>query len=168
MTMTRFSNYLLNEERGFLGHRVGDVLTSLQDLQDDMENLGSRQLSRYAEQIVNQIRKIIHSQWNPKYHKDLSELQKIAVAIQKTVEDRGDLKQILPAAAQALQTLSSKLGVKVNNLDAPEDMIGGDNISMQNQQSTGPQPSFKKKQGDQGNQPQQPQGTPPIWTSYSS
>lgn len=138
-----------------MGHRVGDVLTSLQDLQDDMENLGSRQLSKYAEEVVNQIRKIIHSQWNPKYRKDLEELQKIGVAIQKTVEERGDLKQILPAAAQALQTLSSKLGVKVNSLDAPEDMVGGDNISMKDQQSTGPQPSFKKNQGNQQQQPSQ-------------
>ncbi len=156
----------MNEEKSYLGHRVGSVLTSLQDLEGDMENLGTRQLARFGEEIVNQIRKILHSRWNPKYQHQLKELQKIAVAIQKTVEDRGDLKEVLPSASQALQDLSAKLGVKVNNLDAPEAM-GGEDIAPQDFQSTGPMPDFGKDQqapdpnmGQDAQQP--PMGQPPM------
>lgn len=147
--MERFSYFLINEERSYLGHRVGDVLTSLQDLESDMENLGSRHLSRLAESIVNQIRKILHSRWSPKHTNQLKELQKIGVAIQKTIDDKGDLKQILPAAAHSLQQLSGKLGVKVNDLDAPEEMDSGEDISPNDFQATGPMPDFgQQDQGD--------------------
>lgn len=150
--MTKFKYFLLNEDRSYLGHKVGDVLTSAQELEQDMENLGSRQITKYAEEIVNQIRKILHSRWNPKHNHQLKDLQKIAVAIQKTIDDKGDLKQILPAASQALQDLSGKLGVKVNSLEAPEaEDAGGEPIDPNQLQSTGPMPPFKKQQ-------QQPQG----------
>lgn len=160
----RFKVFLLNEERSFLGHRVGDVLTSMQDIQTDMENLGSRQLTRMAEDLVNQIRKILHSNWSPKSLKHLKELQRIGVAIQKTIEEKGDLKEILPAATQSLQQLSGKLGVKVNTLDAPEQMPGED-IGQEDFQLTGQGPQQGQQQGapPQGQMPPQgaPQGMPP-------
>lgn len=145
--MDNFKNFLLNEQKSYLGHRVGDVLTSLQDLNNDIENMGSRHLSRLAEEIVNQIRKILHSNWSPKYINNLKELQKIGVAIQRTIDDRGDLKEVLPAAAQALQELSAKLGVKVNNLEAPESIEDtGEAIQPQDFQATGPMPNFGKQE----------------------
>jgi hypothetical protein len=154
--MERFRSFLINEERSYLGHRIGDVLTSVQDLQGDMENLGSRHLARLAENIVNQIRKVLHSRWNPKYNNQLKDLQKIAVAIQKTIDERGDLKQILPAASQELENLSGKLGVKVNNLKAPEDDSSGeDEIAPQDFQPTEPPPS--EEQNPQEVPPQMPQ-----------
>jgi hypothetical protein len=122
--MTNFKDFVLNEEKNYLGHKVGDVLTSLQDLQGDMANLGTRHLGQLAEEIVNQIRKILHDSWSPKYQKHLKELQKIAVAIQKTIDEKGDLRQTLPVAAQALQALSGQIGVKVNSLEAPPEMPG--------------------------------------------
>ena len=155
--MKKFGYFLLNEEKSYLGHKVGDVLTSLQDLQSDMENLGSRQLTRFGEDIVNQIRKILHSRWNQKHQNKLKELQKIAVAIQKTIDDRGDLREILPSAAQALERLSGKLGVKVNDLDAPEmPESGGEDVSPQDFQATGPMPDFKNDGQDQQMPPQAP------------
>lgn len=152
--MERFSNFLINEEKSYLGHRVGDVLVSLQDLQGDLENMGTRQLSRYAEEVVNQIRKILHSRWSPKYQNQLKELQKIGVAIQKTIDERGDLKQLLPAAVKSLESLSGRLGVKINNLKAPEVSDDSD-LTPQDFQSTGEQPDFKKK-------PESQQPTPEL------
>lgn len=161
--MERFKQFYINEERSYLGHRVGDVLTSMQDLQNDMANLGTRQLARMAEAIVNQIRKILHSRWTPKYQHQLHDLQKVGVAIQKTIEEKGDLKEILPAAVQALSDLSGKLGVKINDLDAPEGVEDtGDPVNPQDFQATGPMPSFKK-QPPQPNGPGVPQaGQPPM------
>jgi hypothetical protein len=155
--MKKFGYFLLNEEKSYLGHKVGNVLTSLQDLQSDMENLGSRQLTRFGEDVVNQIRKILHSRWNQKHQNKLKELQKIAVAIQKTIDDRGDLREVLPAAASALERLSGKLGVKVNNLEAPEmPEAGGEDLSPQDFQATGPMPDFKNDGQDPAMPPQDP------------
>jgi len=153
--MDHFKYFLLNEERGYLGHRVNDVLTSIQDLQDDIENLGSRHLSRLAEDIVNQIRKILHSQWAPRSHKHLEELQKIAVAIQKTIDDKGDLREVIPSVMQNLQTLAGQLGVKVNDLQAPE-IIPGEDIDQSDFELTG-----DGEQPPPAEQPPQP-GQPPM------
>ena len=109
--MDRFKHFLVNENRTYLGRKVNDVLTSLQDVQEDMPNLGSRHLTKLADQVVNQIRKILHSSWDVANHKHLKELQKIGVAIQKTINEKGDLKEILPAATQSVQTLAGKLGI---------------------------------------------------------
>lgn len=152
--MERFSSFLINEERSFLGNQVGDVLSSLQSIQGDIENIGSRQLSKYSEEVVNQIRKLLHKTWNPKYHNQLRELQKIGVAIQKTIDERGDLKQVLPAAVSALSSLSGRLGVKVNNLKAPE---AGTDLSAADFQSTGEQPDFKKRSPNPQQAGQMPQ-----------
>lgn len=143
--MTGFKNFLLNEEKSYLGHRVGDVLTAAQELQQDMENLGSRHLNRLAERVVNQIRKILHSQWSSKSQKHLQSLQRIAVAIMKTIDEKGDLKEILPTAVQELQNLSGQLGVKVNNLEGPEEM-GGEEVSQADFQQTGDGPAPPQQQ----------------------
>lgn len=127
-----------------------------------MPNMGSRHLTRTAEEIVNQIRKILHSSWKPTQIKHLKELQKIGVALMRTIEDKGDLKEIVPAAAQALQALSGKLGVKVNNLDAPEEM-GASDIKMSDFQQTQPPPQQPQPGQPQGQQPpgQQQTGSAP-------
>lgn len=157
--MGRFESFLINENRSYLGHRVGDVLTALQDLEEDMPNLGSRHISKLAEGIVNQIRKIIHSNWEQKNQKYLRELQKIGVAIARTIEERGDLKEIIPGVTAALQDLSGKLGVKVNNLKAPEQMPGED-ISGDDFALTGDGPAPKQQQASE--QPPMPADqTPP-------
>lgn len=118
--MEGFKWFLLNEDKAYFGHRIGDVLTAVQDLEQDMDGMGSRQISKVAESIVNQIRKIIHSQWPPQYAPKLKQLQKIGVALMKAIEEKDDLKQLVPAAAQQLADISGKLGVKTNNLQAPE------------------------------------------------
>ena len=152
--MRRFRGFLLNEEKGHLGHKVNSVLTGMQDIQTDMGNIGSRHLNRLAEEIVNQIRKILHSNWTQKNHKYLIDLQKIGVAIMKTIEEKGDLKDVLPSATQELQNLAGKLGVKVNNLEAPE--IPGKDIDQDDFEMTGDGTS----QPEQPQQPMQTQGDP--------
>lgn len=151
-----FKSFLINEEANYLGKRVGDVLNATQALQGDMDNVGARHLNRLAEKIVNQIRKLVHGSWSEKQHDKLVKLQKIAVAIQKTIDEKGDLKQLIPAAAGALQKVSTELGVRVNDLDAPEQMDGED-VAPQDFQLTGngPAPQQPPQQG-------QPQGQPPA------
>ena len=147
--MGKFEIFLFNEGQNYLGRRIANVLTPIQELQDDMQNMGSRHLIRNAENIVNEIRKILHGSWEHQHLPHLRELQKIAVAIQKTIEDKGDLKEIIPAATQALQTLSGKLGVKVNNLKAPEENAG-EPVSDADFQET-PPPQMNQQMPQAGN-----------------
>lgn len=111
-----FSEFLINEEKSHLGHRISDVLTGMHNLQNDMENMGSRHLARFTDQIVDEIRKIIHGTWDEKQKKNLRKLQRVAVALKKAIEDRDDLKEIIPSASQELQDVLQKLGVKTNAL----------------------------------------------------
>lgn len=170
----KLKGFLLNEEKSYLGRRVGDVLTSMQDLQDDMPNLGNRHLTKLAENIVGQIRKILHSRWTAKNSHYLEELQRVGVALQKAIEEKGDLKEILPMATQTLQDLSGKLGVKVNSFDGPE-IEQGQPISQADFQLTGngpqqapPQPPQQAPQGGSTPmpmpqpQPAQPAGQNPL------
>lgn len=153
--MNQFKVFLLNEDRGHLGRKINDVLTGMQDLQSDMDNMGARHLNRLADQVVNQIRKILHGEWDARSHQHLEDLQKIAVSIKKTIEERGDLKEVLPAAVQATQTLAGKLGVKVNDLEAPE--LPGSEIGQEDLQPTGPDPAAPQEQP-----PAQPPMQPPA------
>lgn len=149
--MDKFKTFLLNEEKNYLGRKVAGVLTPMQELQDDMQNMGARHLVRTAEKLVNDIRKILHSHWEQQQQKHLKELQKIAVAIQKTIDEKGDLREIIPSATQSLQILSGKLGVKINNLEGPE-MQAGEPISQNDFEETGDGPAQPQPQQDQ--QPQ--------------
>lgn len=151
--MDKFKVFLLNEEKSYLGRKVAGVLTPMQELQDDMENMGARHLVRVAERLVNEIRKILHGHWEQQQQQYLKELQRIAVAIQRTIEDKGDLRDIIPSATQALQTLSGKLGVKINNLQGPE-IDAGTPVSQNDFEETGNGPQSQQ-------QPQQPQPSQP-------
>lgn len=158
--MDNFKVFLLNEEKNYLGRKVASVLTPMQELQDDMQNMGARHLIRTAEKLVNDIRKILHGHWEQQQQKHLKELQKIGVAIQKTIDEKGDLREIIPSATQSLQTLSGKLGVKVNNLEGPE-MQAGEPVSQDDFEETGDGPA----QPQQLQQPQSggmPQPMPPM------
>jgi len=156
--MNKFKVFLLNEQKNYLGRKVASVLTPMQELQDDMQNMGARHLIRIAEKLVNDIRKILHGHWDQQQQHFLKELQKIGVAIQKTIEDKGDLREIIPAATQALQTLSGKLGVKINNLQGPE-VQGGEPVSQGDFEETGNGPAPQQPQGM--TQPQQ-MNMPPM------
>jgi len=157
--MKSFKFFLLNEGSAYLGHRVGDVLTSAHDLQDDIDNLGARQVARMADLIVNQIRKILHSQWQSNQREYLKDLQAVAVLIKKAIDDKNrqgstyDLKETIKIAIQKLEDISGKLGGTVNKLQAPP-ANAGEEISQQDFELTGNGPTPPQTQ-------QQPQQPPP-------
>lgn len=160
-----FKYFLINEEQVHLGHKVGDVLTAVHDLENDIGGMGSRQIAKVSEDIVNQIRKILHSQWSPNQEKYLKELQKVAVALMKAIDEKDDLKEIIGQLSQVLGKVSTKLGVKVNTLDAvPEE--GGEDVEQQDMQLTGNGPAPQGDPNQQGAPPMQGQrpvqGQPPM------
>lgn len=151
----------MNEEVVNLAHKVGDVLTSIHDLQQDMGGMGARHIAKAAEDIVGQIRIILHSQWSTSQTTHLKNLQKIGVALMKAIDEKGDLKELINGLAGQLEDISSKLGEKTNDLTAPP-LPGGDAINPQDMQITGQDPQQAPPQQPSMPDPNNPQTPPPM------
>lgn len=115
-----FKQFLILEQRAYLGQKVGDILTAAHELRDDSRHMGTRDLTRFSEKIVNQIRRILHSQWPREEKKHLISLQKIAVAIMKAIDERDDLPTVISSVASELEQLSGKLGVPIHKIASPD------------------------------------------------
>jgi hypothetical protein len=115
-----FRDFVLNEQRIYLGQKVGDILTAVHDLHQDGKSMSSRDLIKFSERIVNQIRRILHSQWPREEQSHLKTLQKAAVALMKAIDERNDVHGAVASVAQELEKLTSKLGVPLHRLASPE------------------------------------------------
>jgi hypothetical protein len=115
----QFKLFLLTEEKIYLGQRIGDILTALQQLNDDAANMGKRHLIRIVTNIVSQIRRILHSSWSYEEEKYLKQLQKVGVALMKGIDSNEDLIQTVSNCASAVEKLSDDLDAPINNLAAP-------------------------------------------------
>jgi len=113
-----FKKFILNENKAYLGEKIGDILSALHNLKEVSPNLGSKQISSMAYTIVNQIRRILHSDW-PGDKKSLLNLQKIGTSIMKSIEEKQDLLETIESATQEMEKLSADLGVPVNTAATP-------------------------------------------------
>lgn len=116
----RFKEFLLCENKAYLGLKVGDILTSVKEINDDSKTMGSRDLVRFSERIVNQIRRILHSNWSKEEKRFLLVLQKVAVAIMKAIDEKDDLPAVIASATTTLEKLVADLGVPINKFAAPD------------------------------------------------
>lgn len=114
-----FKEFLLNENAAYLSQQIGDILDASQELVDQGPSMGARHQVKNAETIANQIRRILHSDWQKQDEKYLKVLQKIGVAIMKAIEEKDDLIGIMGTANQELVNLQSKLGEPIQNLGTP-------------------------------------------------
>mgnify|MGYP003335258955 CR=1 FL=1 len=115
-----FKTFLLNEDKAYLSQRVGDILTALKELDSDSKNMGTRDLVRFSERIVNNVRRVLHSNWSKEEQKFLLVLQKVAVAIMKAIEEKNDLPTIISSSCNTLQKLVKDLGLPINKLAVPD------------------------------------------------
>lgn len=115
-----FKQFLLNENKAYLGQKVGDILTALKELNADSKTMGSRDLVRFSERIVNQIRRILHSNWSKEEKQYLLKLQKVAVAIMKAIDEKNDLAGIIGSSTTTVEKLVGDLGVPINKFAAPD------------------------------------------------
>lgn len=120
-----FKEYLITEQREYLSQKIGDVLTSVHELVSGGKQIGARHLVRHSEGVVNQIRRILHTSWPKSELKYLKVLQKCAVALMKTIEDKGDLRETLNSVRHEIEQLSQSLGVPINQLGAAQRNPGG-------------------------------------------
>ncbi len=51
----KFREFLLNEDSGYLSQKIGDILSILHATQEDKDGLGSRDIEKDAQKVINQI-----------------------------------------------------------------------------------------------------------------
>lgn len=119
MLLEGFKNFLLVENEQFLATQINDVLSALQDLQEEIENIGTRNLVKTSQVIANNIRNIIKSHWEIASDKPLISLQKCGVAILKAIQEKSDLKDIIPSLIEELQKTIDEMGQPVNKIGSP-------------------------------------------------
>ena len=164
----RFKDFLLNENRAYLAQKVGDILTAIQELRDDAPNMGTRDLTQYSMRIVNLIRRILHSSWPKEEQPNLLGLQKAAVAIMKSIDEKDDLPGTITAVASLMEKLVGDLGVPINKLTPTETPQTQDAKSTAGTENAPPPPTPPSPPAAEGapKQPetmeQTPQGTPPA------
>lgn len=118
--INKFKSFLLNESKHYLGQRSGDILTALQNLQEDSVNMGNRALIRACQGIVNQIRRILKGRWDDEDINYLKSLQKVGVAIMKSIDENEDMQEVISSSVMELEDLLKKLQVPINSLGSED------------------------------------------------
>jgi hypothetical protein len=117
----RFKQFLLTEQKEYLGDRINDILTGIHELLQAGKQMGARQQVKNSEEIAGQIRRILHGSWPRSEHKYLKVLQKCGVALMKAIEEKGDLPEVFNGVRAELEKLSGKLRTPVNKLGTGEE-----------------------------------------------
>jgi hypothetical protein len=163
----RFKNFLLNEYAGpnpYLGRKVSQILDAIQDLSDNSKGIGTRHLIKASENIVTQIRKILHTDWPQRDQNTLRSLQRVGVGIMKAIDDKSmDLESVLAGAAEELQGTLSNIGAPINRLGTPPEGTQQSKDQPQDQEALAEPVKPPKQQTPQPPQMgNQPQPTPPV------
>jgi hypothetical protein len=114
MTDFNFREFVLNENKVYLAKEIGDVLNSAQELSDEVNKIGTRNLTRYSQIIVNKSRGILQGHWGNENRKFLKTLQKCAVALAKSIDENDNIEEVLKSTIEALQKVVGKMGVPIN------------------------------------------------------
>lgn len=115
-----FKDFILNENKVLLAQKVGDILSALQDLNDNMKSIGTRMAVRNIENIVNQIRKILKTKWPDRDQNHIKNLQKCGVFLMKNIEEKNDLEFAIKTSINMLQKIVNSTQDLANNLASPE------------------------------------------------
>ena len=114
-----FKDFILNENKILLAQKVGDILSALQDLNDNMKSIGTRMAVRNIENIVNQIRKILRTKWPDRDQNHIKNLQKCGVFLMKNIEEKNDLEFAVKTSISMLEKIVNSNQDLVNNLASP-------------------------------------------------
>jgi hypothetical protein len=127
-----FKSFLLNENKVYLAQEIGDVLNSVQDLNDEVEKIGTRNLVRFSQIIVNKCRGILQGHWGDENKKWLLKLQKCAVALAKAIDENDNTEETLKSIQSEVEGMLNKMGVpfnKISQSSSPEPADAGQGVS---------------------------------------
>ena len=154
----KFEHFLLNEDATYLAGRMGDILDALQDIQKNAKGMGTRQLVRNSERVVNQCRRILHTNWGNDNIKNLEALQRVAVAIKKGIEEKDDIENIINNSVSEISDTLADMGVPVNSLGGDKQQGGEEKESADQTSPPKGQEEEKKNKQPQEPQPEQAPG----------
>jgi len=117
--MNNFKEFFFLESKQFFATQCGDILNAIQNLEEESEYIGTRNLVKYSQNIANNIRNLIHSHWKEDLEDHLKTLQKTGVAILKAIEESSDLLEIIKSTRAVLEELVKKLGMPINDTGVP-------------------------------------------------
>lgn len=117
----QFKDFLISENKYYLGQKSGDLLSAMQELSDDSPNIGNREMIRATQGLINQIRRILHSRWDDEDLKYLKTLQKIGVALCKAIDEKEDIATIVSSAQKELEEMINDMEVPVNNMGSEDE-----------------------------------------------
>ena len=157
-----FKDFLLNENRAHLGQRMSDILNSLQELEENGKSLGTRQMVKDSEGVVNQLRRILHTHWGKEEEKHLKPLQKVGVALMKAIEEKSNLPDAITGSTREMEKLMTDMKVPVNKLAAPEGAERPKESGEGEVGVAGPQGEAPEQPPEQPQQPPGAPGTPPA------
>ena len=120
MTDFNFREFVLNENKVYLAKEIGDVLNSSQELSDEVNKIGTRNLVRYGQIIVNKSRGILQGHWGNENRKFLKTLQKCAVALAKSIDENDNIEEVLKSTIEALKKVINKMGIPINAFQITE------------------------------------------------
>lgn len=106
-----FKNFLIRESNNIediFYAKLGNIINSLHDLDKNKDQTSLRDLFDDSIVIVNEIRRILHSNWGRGYLKELKSLQKCGVAIMNAVEKKGDIKSTISSCLSEIQNLTGE------------------------------------------------------------
>ena len=172
MSLT-FKDFLLNEQQAYLAQKVGNILSAVQDLKNDAKTMGSKNLNAFSNEIVVHIRNILHSSWPKEQEKHLKNLQKMAVALMKCMDEKGDLPSVISTVSSGMEKLVADLGAPINKLvptepakSSKEDSKGTSTTQTKQNQPPPPEAGEQKTASNAPAQPETmetaPEGTPPT------
>lgn len=117
----KFKEFLLIENKSLLSQRVGDILNAVQDLSEDPKNIDKKQK---VENIVNQIRRILHTKWPSNQEMVLVTLRKCAVNMMMSIdpkkENKPDLDMVINSCKKTLESLVKNLDGPINQITSPD------------------------------------------------
>ena len=110
-----FKNFfLLGENKSDFSVKVGDILSSLQDVYSDIDTMNKKDVFVYVINVVNNIRPLLKKDIGPNY---LNSLQKIATALMKDYDEKNDPKDNIFSSIKELEALLSSMGLPINKIN---------------------------------------------------
>jgi len=109
-----FKDFLLSENKSDFAVKVGDILSSLQDIYSDIDVMSKKDVFVYVINIVNKIRPLLKKDIGLNY---LKILQKIATALMKDYDEKNDPKDNIYSSIKELESLLSSVGLPINKIN---------------------------------------------------
>lgn len=115
-----FKNFFITENLAFLAKDLGNLLTSLQEYQEELNSLQripKKRLNNLCNSSFQKIKSILSSGNIPKNNfNEIKLLQKISFVLYKIEKNEFDYKEYFPKIIKNLEHVIVKLGMPVNSI----------------------------------------------------